>query len=367
MKIMETERLILRAPTLEDAQDMYEYAKSPNIGPNAGWKPHENIEESKKILQMFVDDNVNSDEKGYVYAIELKENNKFIGSIGIHRNDKIRNAIEKTAMLGYVLSEDYWGKGIMTEAANAILKYCFEEEKLWLVSVYHYDYNKRSRRVIEKLGFKFEGVLRYSTQLLDARVCDDWTYSMTHTEYMRKIAAEQKLVLKLPEEFSKDEYLSYCKEVTDEAGEEGVNPYAAVLHGKSYEEWLEHTVKARTNPDEGLVPSTVYFLLNEKGRVLGAIDLRHYLNEYLRNMGGHIGYGVRPSERKRGFASIMLALALEKLAEISPDEEMVLVTCDDNNIGSAKTIEANGGVLENKVTDERDGSIVRRYWIKQYM
>ncbi|MBW8350135.1 GNAT family N-acetyltransferase [Bacillus sp. IITD106] len=108
------------------------------------------------------------------------------------------------------------------------------------------------------------------------------------------------------------------------------------------------------------VPHTTYWLVNNQERVIGAINIRHRLNEKLLNIGGHIGYGIRPSERKKGYAKSMLSLALEKAKNMNIFE--VLITCDKENIGSAKTITSNGGQLESEVVTE-DGNIVQRYWI----
>lgn len=112
---------------------------------------------------------------------------------------------------------------------------------------------------------------------------------------------------------------------------------------------------------QGFVPADIYFLVDEGSKYLiGAIDIRHSLNEYLLQYGGNIGYGIRPSERKKGYATKMLALALEKAKEIGL--EKVLITCFKDNIGSAHTIINNGGVLENEVIDNE--KVKQRYWIK---
>jgi predicted acetyltransferase len=111
---------------------------------------------------------------------------------------------------------------------------------------------------------------------------------------------------------------------------------------------------------EGLVPST--FLLAQVGDdVVGRVSIRHSLNDYLERVGGHIGYGVLPQFRRRGYATEILRQSL--VVARSVGVERVLVTCDDNNVASARTIECCGGVLENKVTDPNDGVLKRRYWI----
>ena len=98
---IETERLILRAFRQEDLNDFYEYCRNPAVGPNAGWKPHESIEESQGILERFIEGN-------NILAITDKSNGKVIGSIGVH-NDNTRS-YKNAKMIGYVLSRDFGAK-----------------------------------------------------------------------------------------------------------------------------------------------------------------------------------------------------------------------------------------------------------------
>jgi predicted acetyltransferase len=108
------------------------------------------------------------------------------------------------------------------------------------------------------------------------------------------------------------------------------------------------------------VPSDTYFLVNKYNKLLGAITIRHYLNEELLKFDGHIGYGIRPTERGKGYAKTMLKMALK----VCEDRGMkrILVTCNKDNIASAKTIIANGGVFENEMVED-NGTIIKRYWI----
>ena len=87
--------------------------------------------------------------------------------------------------MGYVLARDFWGRGLMTEAAGAALRYGFEQMHLGVVSICHFDFNARSRRVIEKLGFTYEGTLRRAHVREDGRVCDELCYSMTREEFYK--------------------------------------------------------------------------------------------------------------------------------------------------------------------------------------
>jgi predicted acetyltransferase len=114
-------------------------------------------------------------------------------------------------------------------------------------------------------------------------------------------------------------------------------------------------------PKNGKVPDSVFFLLDEKKNILlGAVNIRHYLNESLLREGGHIGLGIRPSERRKGYATQMIGLALIECKKLGIKK--VLITCDKSNIGSAKSILKNGGILENEFVNS-DGEIEQRYWI----
>ena len=110
---------------------------------------------------------------------------------------------------------------------------------------------------------------------------------------------------------------------------------------------------------DGFVECSTFWLLNKSNKILGAIDIRHSLTDNLLFRGGHIGYGIRPSERRKGYASKMLSLALDECESIGLSK--VLITCLKSNIGSAKTIINNGGILDSEYTD--NGEIFQRYWI----
>ncbi|MCM3024450.1 GNAT family N-acetyltransferase [Heyndrickxia ginsengihumi] len=121
MEPLKTDRLIIRNWKLSDSTDLYEYAKSELVGPNAGWAPHKNEEESKEAINSFIE---NED----TYAIVLKNENKMIGSIGLHsRKPDDSLADLKQREIGYVLHPQYWGKEIMPEAVKRIIHYGFIE------------------------------------------------------------------------------------------------------------------------------------------------------------------------------------------------------------------------------------------------
>lgn len=110
---------------------------------------------------------------------------------------------------------------------------------------------------------------------------------------------------------------------------------------------------------DGFVEFSTYWLVNKNNRILGAIEIRHKLNDLLLFRGGHIGYGIRPTERMKGYAGLMLSLGLKKCQVMGMSK--ILITCLKNNIGSVKTIIKNQGILESEDID--NGKIFQRYWI----
>ncbi len=176
MQTFETERLLLRPWQESDLDDFYEYCKNPEVGPNAGWKPHESIEESKIILADFV----KSDRE---FAVVLKENGKAIGSLGLETDRTHNESLGKGRELGYVLSHDYWGRGLMPEAVRGAIQYVFGTMKLDYFSVAHFPFNQRSKRVIEKCGFRYEKTLKGSCTNYNGEKLDELCYIMTKEDY----------------------------------------------------------------------------------------------------------------------------------------------------------------------------------------
>ncbi len=151
-----------------------------------------------------------------------------------------------------------------------------------------------------------------------------------------------------------DEWVEFNKQ-------DGTNhsPYAIFKNAyNDFDYYLENLeTKEHSN---GLVPDSTFFLLDEQRHIiLGAVNIRHYLNENLLRCGGHIGDGIRPSERRKGFATEIIRLALIECKKLGL--ERVLIICDKDNIGSSKSIQKNGGILENEVLEE--GKQIQRYWI----
>lgn len=171
---LETERLILRMWKKKDAAELYAYAKNPNVGAHAGWKPHDSVAESRMIIGTVFLTNM-------CWAIVDKETDRVIGSIGLEK-DKFRPDVNSRE-LGYSLSEEYWGRGLMTEAARRMIRYAFETLKLEVLMIRTGDANLRSQRVIEKCGFQYEGTLRRTYRVYDGTIREVRCYSMLKEEY----------------------------------------------------------------------------------------------------------------------------------------------------------------------------------------
>ena len=161
-KQIETERLILRAFKEADLEDFYEYASVEGVGERAGWKHHESIEESREILGRFI-------EHDKTFAICLKENNKVIGSLGIEKyglEDKLTEFDGyRGREIGFVLSKNYWGRGLMPEAVKAIMDYLFGELDFDFLLCGYYNFNTQSKKVQEKCGFKPYRALTMETRM----------------------------------------------------------------------------------------------------------------------------------------------------------------------------------------------------------
>ena len=145
--ILETKRLILRPWEETDADECYKYAKDCRVGPAAGWPVHTSVENSRQIIRDILMDKE-------TYAVVLKETGLPIGSIGLHCNDLAAGNDE--AELGYWIGVPFWNRGFATEAASELIRHAFDDLKLKRVWCGYYDGNDKSKRVQEKLGFKYQ-------------------------------------------------------------------------------------------------------------------------------------------------------------------------------------------------------------------
>lgn len=172
----------------------------------------------------------------------------------------------------------------------------------------------------------------------------------------------KELKLIIPSKEYEEQAKEYIQEFID---------YNSKIHGVSslnkyldnYDEWLTKLEKDRhIKSSEERVPSETFMLIRESdNKLLGIINIRLDLNSTLLQHGGHIGYGIRPTERKKGYNSYQLFQALVFCNK--KNIKKVLITCDKNNIASAKSIQKFDGILENEIIDPTDGELIQRYWI----
>ena len=144
---METTRLILRPWREEDAAECFRYARDPRVGPAAGWPVHTGVEQSRQVIRQVLT-------APETYAIVLKQTGLPVGSIGLHRSDNAQGPEE--AELGYWLGVPHWGQGLTPEAARELLRHAFEDLGLARVWCAYFEGNEKSRRVQEKLGFRYQ-------------------------------------------------------------------------------------------------------------------------------------------------------------------------------------------------------------------
>lgn len=157
---IETPRLILRSWQETDLQDFYEYASVPGVGEMAGWAHHESMEKSRQILELFI-------REKKTFALELKESGKVIGSLGLEEADRANPELKdkQGREVGYVISKDHWGRGLMPEAVKAVIAYCFDSLHYDFLTCGHFHWNSQSRRVIEKCGFRFLKEIPFETRM----------------------------------------------------------------------------------------------------------------------------------------------------------------------------------------------------------
>ncbi len=163
--ILKTERLTLRPWRETDLEDFYEYARVDGVGQMAGWTPHKDVDESREILSRFI-------QNKKTFALEYQ--GRVIGSLGIEKYNEAYFpdlAPLQGREIGYVLSKDYWGQGLMPEAVQAVVKYLFETVGLDFVLVGHFEWNRQSRRVIEKCGFRYVKPIQYETRFHTVENC----------------------------------------------------------------------------------------------------------------------------------------------------------------------------------------------------
>ena len=177
MERLETARLILRPARDADAADLFEYARDPRVGPIAGWPPHKDHAESLDVIRTVF-------AAPGVAVIELKETGKMIGTVGFvdrHRTELPGPDDE----IGYALNPAYWGLGLMPEAVHEVMRHGFETLGLAAIWCGYYDGNDKSRRVVEKSGFRYRFSCEANVELM-GEVRLEHHYALTKEEWLAR-------------------------------------------------------------------------------------------------------------------------------------------------------------------------------------
>lgn len=287
-------------------------------------------------------------ENGTDLVLGIYKNDCYIGNIGIHNIKKINHS----GVIGYWLSEENQGQGIMSDCVRALMDYSFHSLSLEKIYIHCAEKNLKSNALPKRLGFTLEEVIKDGTCLYNIYF-DLIIYAMTKKDWLT-----HNLQLVVPTLSHQQEAWDYRGEYFD-FDEDHINGSGGLSRYDHYEPWLEKITAARTASQRNWVDCSTYFAFVDN-KIVGTIQIRHCLNDSLFNAGGHIGYSVRPTQRRKGYATKMLSLALEKCYMLGI--ERVLITCDKGNIASMKTIMKHGGVFENEFIEE-NGNIIERYWI----
>lgn len=295
MDTLETGRLLLRPWRMGDLRDLYDYARDPEIGPNAGWKPHSSRRESKKILRTFVGNEE-------VDAIVLQETGRVVGSLGLHPDRLHHGGMGSCREVGYVLSRDCWGRGLMTEAVRRAQRYAFETLNLDLLSVAHFPDNLRSKRVIEKCGFRYEKTLPGSYIDYRGVPMDEVCYLLTRGDYLSR----------------KNRGFS-AAELTGERAEElcgwrYAGPYAVY----NSPPWEEVGALGRAVADESRRKNEFYALLDAGGALCGFFRLFEESGELM------LGLGMKPELCGLGYGGGAMETVLSEFRRRFPGRALSL-------------------------------------------
>ena len=174
LPILHTERLVLRAFDPNDAASLYAFAQNETVALMAGFTPHKNLEDSRSMVRSFID-------SGAAWAIVEKRSGRMIGFATLHADNT--RWTSNARKLAYTLGEEYWGQGFATETCSELIRHAFEDLNCLVLSVSHFPFNHKSKRVIKKLGFVYEGIQRHAHDLPDGSVSDLVCYSLLRSEY----------------------------------------------------------------------------------------------------------------------------------------------------------------------------------------
>lgn len=291
------------------------------------------------IIQLKLEKTVEGNEEkdwvpAYHFAICNNEGTKMgVCDLRIGHNDKLYYG----GNIGYSIEEEYRGNHYAAEACLLLFKLAKKHNLEYVIITCNPD-NIASRKTCEYAGGELLEIVE-----------------LPEDSDMRELGETQKCIFKFwmskirlinVKEVSMDKVMQFRESFLKE-GEKSINGSRGLHNYEEYTDWI-NLVKECEKPNNKLlgVQASTYFAIDENEKIVGCIELRHSINENLATIGGHIGYSVCPSERRKGYATNMLKLVLEEARRLGL--EKVLLTCDADNIASRKTIVKNGGVLERE-------------------
>jgi len=295
--------------------------------------------------------NIEVDKDVYIY----KENNEILGVI---RFGEAENSLSKKTgeIFCLYVKPEQKRKGIGTQLLNfakdKLIKNGYEQMIIWCLKG-----NNQGKNFYKKCGGVKIKERDYTVRGIQVRE-EGFVYNLKEEEEITLI-------------FPTIDYKEQAKEMMEEARKyDADNPdiwagYSSMEKYETYEDWLQKLEKDLDfeNIKPGRVPASTYFLLRKSdNKIVGIINIRFYLNDFLENYGGHIGYSVRATERRKGYGYKQLLLGLEKCLDIPINK--VLITCRESNKGSAKIIEGCGGIYEDTRFYQAENDNFRRYWIE---
>lgn len=182
--ILETKRLILRPWQESDAEDLFQYASHPDVGPIAGWAVHPDVEHSRQIIRSVLS-------APKTYAVVLKETGRPVGSLGLMLGKKSGLDLpESEGEIGYWIGVPYWGQGLIPEAVREVMRYGFEDLKLGKLWCGYFDGNIKSKRVQEKCGFRYHHTRENVPSFIEGLLRTEHVSCITRQEWMAKNHAE---------------------------------------------------------------------------------------------------------------------------------------------------------------------------------
>lgn len=322
-----------------------------------GWKTaYRGIIDDEFLDNLSIEENYQKrlkdyNENGFVVA-EL--NNEIVGFCRYRTGNYYKNQYANVdcEISALYVKPEYKGNGIGKRLVNYVINE-FKENGYIQMILWCLKDNYPSRAFYEKMGGIYcgENIIERGNK----------KYKEVGYIYNLKKLPKDELELVLPTKEYKKQVEEYLQEFLDN-GENEIAGDGGLDRIKDFDKWLEKVQNdlSINTIDKNRIPATLYLTVRKSDKkIVGNLQIRHFLNEKLLNYGGHIGDSVRPSERRKGYATEQIRLALKKCRELGIDN--VLMDCDKTNIGSAKSIQNNGGILENEIYVENE--IVQRYWI----